>query len=115
MDLIAQGKHEPRNPVNLEPTLQEGFSCLPDQWSTGGIGADFTYMINTMTGNAVTTPPFGLGLDPTATMTGTDPVQQQQQQQHQQHGNLGHFPMWGNVPHDPNDMASIDTISGIYQ
>ena len=52
LSLIAQGKHEPRNPVNLDSNVQAGFQSLTA--SVGPtMGADFSFMINTMTGNAM--------------------------------------------------------------
>ncbi|KAK8056216.1 transcriptional regulatory protein [Apiospora rasikravindrae] len=108
MGLVAQGKHEPRNPVNIEPPVQEGFNSFANQWGQVGMGADFSYMINTMTGN-VTTPPFDFSVDSTSTdIVGNGPLQQPH--------DSSQFPVWPTgLPQDPNDMSSMDAMSGIYQ
>ncbi|KAK8027234.1 hypothetical protein PG991_004290 [Apiospora marii] len=108
MSLVAQGKHEPRNPVVIEPPVQEGFKHFATQWGQGGMGADFSYMINTMTGN-VTTPPFDFSMDSTSTdIAGNGPLQQP--------SDSSQFPVWPTgLPQDSNDLSSIDAMSGIYQ
>ncbi|KAI1846693.1 hypothetical protein JX265_009004 [Neoarthrinium moseri] len=102
LDLIAQGKHEPRNPVHLEPAVQESVSKFQGQWGGGmaGMGSDFSFMINTMTGNAAATPPFDIGMDPTATsLIGSQP---------QQASDLGQFQqMWHGMPHVPDGMGDL--------
>ncbi|KAI0117437.1 fungal-specific transcription factor domain-containing protein [Daldinia grandis] len=62
MGIISQGKHEPRNPVHIDSNVQKGFANFEGQWAPG-MGADFSYMVNTMTGNVATEPSFRLGLD----------------------------------------------------
>ncbi|KAK8138556.1 hypothetical protein PG984_001936 [Apiospora sp. TS-2023a] len=107
MGLVAQGKHEPRNPVEIEPPVHEGFKQFANQWGQGGMGADFSYMINTMTGN-VTTPPFDFNMDPTSTdIVGAGSLQQPP--------DSSQFPVWPTgLPQDSNDL-SMDAMSGIYQ
>ena len=108
MGLVAQGKHEPRNPVNIEAPVQEGLNNFANQWGQGGMGADFSYMINTMTGN-VTTPPFDFAMDSTpADMVGNGPLQQPT--------DSSQFPVWPTgLPQDASDLGSMDAMSGIYQ
>ena len=131
LDIIAQGKHEPRNPVNLEPNVQEGFANFSGQWAQG-MGADFTHMINNMTGNTGATPPFATALDPTGatnSLVGAHPQQPQQpqpqhqhqhQHQHQQqagtpHADMGQYQMWPPMNHTiSNDMPNMDPMSGIF-
>jgi hypothetical protein len=107
LDLIAQGKHEPRHPVQLEPAVQESVAKFPDQWGQemSGIGSDFSFMINTMTGNT-TTPPFDIGMDPTATsLVGGQP---------QHSPEMGQFPLWnGNL--SASEMHDIAVMRGIFQ
>ena len=52
LSLISQGKHEPRNPVNLDSNVQAGFESLTAAVGPT-MGADFSFMINTMTGNTM--------------------------------------------------------------
>lgn len=108
MGLVAQGKHEPRNPVDIEPPVQEGFNNFANQWGQSGMGADFSYMINTMTGN-VTTPPFDFSMDSTSTdVVGNGSLQQPP--------DSSQFPVWPTgLPQDSNDLSSMDAMSGIYQ
>ncbi|KAK7970642.1 hypothetical protein PG988_009715 [Apiospora saccharicola] len=107
MGLVAQGKHEPRNPVEIEPPVHEGFKQFANQWGQGGMGADFSYMINTMTGN-ITTPPFDFNMDPTSTdIVGAGSLQQPP--------DSSQFPVWPTgLPQNSNDM-SMDAMSGPYQ
>ncbi|CAJ2501292.1 Uu.00g041450.m01.CDS01 [Anthostomella pinea] len=62
LSMIAQGKHQPRNPVRIEPNIQDDFPTPPAQWGNGA-GDEYNYMITTMTGNAATSQ-FDLGIDP---------------------------------------------------
>lgn len=108
LDLIAQGKHEPRHPVHLEPVIQEGVTKFSNQWEPGGMagmGNDFNFMINSMIGNPVTTPTFELGLDPTTGLVGG---------QNHQGADLG-FPLWHTMPNVQPEMSGIDAMRGIFQ
>jgi hypothetical protein len=50
MDLIAEGRHQPRKAVDiLDVNMRETFASL-DQDGPAGIGEDFTHMISQMTG-----------------------------------------------------------------
>jgi hypothetical protein len=108
LDIIAQGKHEPRNPVSLEPVVAN----FNSQWAQGmgGMGSDFTFMINSMTGNPVTTPPpFDLGMDSATTPlvvghSGQTP-------------DLGQYQVWPELSHGSGElkMSDIDTMRGIFQ
>ncbi|ORY66068.1 fungal-specific transcription factor domain-containing protein [Pseudomassariella vexata] len=103
LDLIAQGKHEPRNPVSLEPPVQESFANLSGHWGQG-MGADFSYMLGQMTGNVASTPPFDLVMDPTApSIMGTNI---------QQAADMGQYQLWPGMPQVPDGM---DSMSGAYQ
>jgi hypothetical protein len=105
LDMIAQGKHEPRNPVHLDPTVQDGVAKFQAQWGPGmtGMGNEYNFMINNMIGNPVTTPPFELGLDPTA----TDLIGGQSQQTPSME-----FPMWQTMSHVQGD---ISDMRGLFQ
>ncbi|EMR67751.1 putative c6 transcription protein [Eutypa lata UCREL1] len=68
LSVIAQGKHGPHNPVNLDSNAQAGFESLQAQVGPA-IGADFSFMVNAMTGNAMVgnaAPSFELSMDPSA-------------------------------------------------
>ncbi|KAI1633042.1 fungal-specific transcription factor domain-containing protein [Biscogniauxia mediterranea] len=108
LSLIAQGKHQPRNPVAIDPNTQEGVSNLQSTWGPG-MGDDFSYMINTMTGNA-TSPTFDMGMDPTsAGLIGRHPSHPTQHMDQYQ-------PIWPGMPHTiPQDLSHIDAMSGIFQ
>ncbi|KAF3016104.1 hypothetical protein E8E14_002041 [Neopestalotiopsis sp. 37M] len=105
-DIIAQGKHEPRHPVHLDPSIQEGVAKFQGHWEPdmGGMGNEYNFMINNMIGNPVTTPPFELELDPTATgLVG---------QSHQQAQTLG-YPMWNTMSHVQGD--HMNELKGLFQ
>lgn len=104
LTLIAQGKHEPRNPVSLDTQIQNEFPQMgTTQWGSG-MNADLSFMINTMTGNtAAATPPFDLGLDPTASaLMGHNLEQPDEMAYH-----------WGSVP--PNLSNGHDTMAGAFR
>lgn len=104
-DIIAQGKHEPRHPVHLDPSVQEGVPKFQGHWEPDmGMGNEYNFMINNMIGNPVTTPPFELELDPTATGLVGQP--------HDQAQGLG-FPMWNGMPHVQGDHMS--ELKGLFQ
>ncbi|XXG93819.1 hypothetical protein Hte_000068 [Hypoxylon texense] len=113
MNMIAQGKHEPRNPVPIDPNIQKGFANLEVQWAPGMGGADFSYMVNTMTGNAATgaaAPPttFDLDMDPTATLVG--------EHHEQAASNLGQYQVWPGMSHAmPPELGDVNALGGIYQ
>ncbi|KAH8204367.1 hypothetical protein TruAng_001418 [Truncatella angustata] len=91
LDIIAQGKHEPRLPVCLDPSAQESVAGFQGQWGHGmaGMGNEYNFMINNMIGAPVTTPPFELELDPTATcLLG----------EYAQHTADFGFPVWPTMP-----------------
>ncbi|KAK6948127.1 hypothetical protein Daesc_009891 [Daldinia eschscholtzii] len=105
MGIIAQGKHEPRNPVHIDPNVQKGFANFDGQWAPG-MSADFSYMVNTMTGNTAAEPSFDLNMDPGTNTLGGQPA-----------SNLGQYgTVWPGMqqpmPHELND---INTLGGIYQ
>ncbi|KAI5861689.1 fungal-specific transcription factor domain-containing protein [Durotheca rogersii] len=106
MTMIAQGEHEPRHPVHIDPNVQKGFATLESQWATG-MGADFSYMVNTMTGNAQAAPTFDMGMDPTTTaLVGGHP-------DHAAPAAMGQYQaIWPGIPHDLSD---ANVLSGIYQ
>ncbi|KAK9415284.1 hypothetical protein SUNI508_02132 [Seiridium unicorne] len=108
LDIIAQGKHEPRNPVQLDPLVQDGVKKFQGQWGPAmtGMGSEYNFMINTMIGNPVTTPPFELGLDPTA----TDLIGGQTHQS----VDIG-FPLWGHNMHIQGEMSDMEGMRGIFQ
>lgn len=46
-DIIAQGKHEPRHPVHLDPSVQEGVPKFQGHWEPDmGMGNEYNFMIN---------------------------------------------------------------------
>lgn len=102
--LIAQGKHEPRIPVSLDTHMQTEFPQMAvPQWGSG-MNADLSFMINSMTGNtAATTPPFDLGMDPTAGAMMVHNIEHPEEIAYH----------WGAVP--PNLGTGIDEIPGTYQ
>lgn len=114
LSVIAQGKHGPRNPVNLDSNVQAGFESLQAQVGPG-MGADFSFMINTMTGNIMAAgnaaaPPFELGMDPSAAnplVSGYAP------QQHP--GNVGQYQqqMWPGITHDMGQ--NLTGMNNMYQ
>ena len=67
LSLISQGKHEPRNPVNLDSNVQAGFESLTAAVGPT-MGADFSFMINTMTGNTMAANANALTAVPAATV-----------------------------------------------
>ncbi|OTB07662.1 hypothetical protein M426DRAFT_242186 [Hypoxylon sp. CI-4A] len=109
MGIIMQGNHEPRNPVQLDPNVQKGFASFEGQWAPG-MGADFSYMVNTMTGNATVTPSFDMGgMDPTAAVLvggHQDPSAQLDQYQ----------AAWSGMPQSmAHDMSGVNSLGGLYQ
>ncbi|KAI2619534.1 fungal-specific transcription factor domain-containing protein [Hypomontagnella submonticulosa] len=106
MGIIAQGKHEPRNPVQIDPNVQKGFANFEGQWSPG-MGADFSYMVTTMTGNAAAVPPFDLGMDPTTSAL----VGGHQDQ------NLGQYgAIWPGMPHPmSHELGDVNALGSMYQ
>ncbi|KAI1496216.1 fungal-specific transcription factor domain-containing protein [Biscogniauxia marginata] len=109
LSLIAQGKHQPRNPVPIDPNTQEGVTNLQSTWGPG-MGDDFSYMISTMTGSAATTPPFDMGMDPTTTgLVGRHPSQPTP--------HMGQFQsVWPGMAHTiPQDLSHMDAMGGIFQ
>ncbi|KXJ96076.1 fungal-specific transcription factor domain-domain-containing protein [Microdochium bolleyi] len=103
LTLIAQGKHEPRNPVTLDTHMQTEFPTMANgQWGSG-MNADLTFMINTMTGNtAAATPPFDMGLDPTASALMGHGLEQSDEMAYH----------WAGVP--PNLGNGIDPMTGTF-
>ncbi|KAI1465821.1 fungal-specific transcription factor domain-containing protein [Daldinia caldariorum] len=110
MDIIAQGKHEPRNPVHLDPNVQKGFANFEGQWSPG-IGADFSYMVNTMTGNtaAAAEPSFNFGMNPSVNAL-VGHVEQPA-------SNLGQYgTVWSGMPQPmPPEHNNMNSLGGLYQ
>ncbi|KAI1642258.1 fungal-specific transcription factor domain-containing protein [Daldinia loculata] len=108
MGIIAQGKHEPRNPVHIDPNVQKRFANFEGQWAPG-MGADFSYMVNTMTGNVATEPPFNLGLDPaTVALAG---------QSEQPTSDLGQYgAVWPDMQQTmSHELGDMNGLGGIYQ
>ncbi|KAI1082921.1 fungal-specific transcription factor domain-containing protein [Whalleya microplaca] len=108
-NLIAQGKHEPRHPVHIDTSVQDAFTNPEANWGPG-MGADLSYMINTMTGNATATPSFDMGMDPAATtLVG----------QHPSHSapSLGQYQtVWPVMPHSmSHGMNDLDNMGSIFQ
>ncbi|KAI1390332.1 fungal-specific transcription factor domain-containing protein [Hypoxylon trugodes] len=106
MDIIAQGKHEPRNPVQIDPNVQKGFASFEGQWAPG-MGADFSYMLNTMTGNPEAASAFELSMDPTTLVGHPD----------QSASNLDQYQnVWPNMQHPmPHEMGDVNSLGGLYQ
>lgn len=109
MSIIAQGKHEPRNPVPIDPNVQKGFANLEGQWAPG-LGADFSYMVNAMTGNATTVPApaFDLGgMDATTAAL----VEHQEQSA----SNMGQYQVWPGMSHPmAPELDDVNVLGGIY-
>ncbi|KAI1802406.1 fungal-specific transcription factor domain-containing protein [Daldinia bambusicola] len=113
MGIIAQGKHEPRNPVQLDPNVQKGFANFEGQWAPG-VGADFSYMVNAMTGNtaaaaAATEPAFNFSMDPSVNAL-VENVEQPA-------SNLGQYgTAWTGIPQPmPPGLNDINSLGGLYQ
>ncbi|KAI1376409.1 fungal-specific transcription factor domain-containing protein [Hypoxylon crocopeplum] len=108
LNIIAQGKHEPRNPVQIDPNVQKGFANLEGQWAPG-MGADFSYMVNTMTGNAMAAPPFDLDMDPATGLVGGHPDQNT--------SNLGQYQaVWPGMQHPmPHGLDDVNSLGDLYQ
>ncbi|KAI1142645.1 fungal-specific transcription factor domain-containing protein [Hypoxylon sp. FL0543] len=108
MGIIAQGKHEPRNPVQIDPNVQKGFASFEGQWAPG-MGADFSYMVNAMTGNAVA-PSFDIGgMDPTASLVGGH-ADQSASSLDQYHA------IWPGMPHPmSHELNDVNALGGLYQ
>lgn len=99
LSVIAQGKHGPHNPVNLDSNAQAGFESLQAQVGPA-IGADFSFMVNAMTGNAMVgnaAPSFELSMDPSA----ANPLVSGYAPQHHP-GDVGQYQIWPGVTHDMN-------------
>ncbi|RYP51832.1 hypothetical protein DL768_002908 [Monosporascus sp. mg162] len=119
LSLIAQGNHGPRNPVCLDSHVQAGFASFQDQVDPS-LSADFSFMINTMTGNDMAgntvTPntmpgnspatPFELNLDHSANAL-VGPYQNQPP------GDVGQYPVWPSVTHDMSH--SMNSMGNMYQ
>ncbi|KAI1454265.1 fungal-specific transcription factor domain-containing protein [Annulohypoxylon moriforme] len=108
MGIIAQGKHEPRNPVQIDPNVQKGFASFEGQWAPG-MGADFSYMVNAMTGN-MTVPQFDLTMDPSTTgLVGGHPDQST--------SNLDQYQaVWPGMPHPmPHELGDVNNLGALYQ
>ncbi|KAH9897468.1 fungal-specific transcription factor domain-containing protein [Xylariomycetidae sp. FL2044] len=112
LNIIAQGKHQPRNPVNLGGNAQDTFNPVQQQWGPG-MGEDFSFMINTMAGNNNTAPAaaqFNLGMDPaTAALVGRHPNQPAPE--------LGQYEaVWPGISQAmPHTMSNLDTMGGMFQ
>ncbi|KAI2614671.1 fungal-specific transcription factor domain-containing protein [Hypoxylon fragiforme] len=105
LNIIAQGKHQPRNPVHIDPNVQEGLASIDGQWASR-VGADFSYMVNTMSGNATAPPSFGIDGDPaTTTLVGTHSEQSPPRMSQYQ-------PTWTEMP--PH-LTNINAHGGIYR
>ncbi|KAI1773936.1 fungal-specific transcription factor domain-containing protein [Hypoxylon cercidicola] len=106
MGIVAQGKHEPRNPVPIDLHVQKGFANLEGQWAPG-IGADFSHMVNTMTGNtaaAAVAPTFALGMDSTAVLVGEHYPEQPAP-------NLGMYEVWPGMSHPmPPELGDVNAL-----
>ncbi|KAI1101459.1 fungal-specific transcription factor domain-containing protein [Jackrogersella minutella] len=109
MGIIAQGKHEPRNPVQIDPNVQKGFANFEGQWAPG-MGADFSYMVNTMTGNDETAPQFDLNMDPATTvLVGGHPDQSSSTMDQYQ-------AVWPEMQHSmPHGLDNVNALGGLYQ
>ncbi|KAI1758781.1 fungal-specific transcription factor domain-containing protein [Hypoxylon sp. FL1150] len=111
MGIIAQGKHKPRHPVPIDPNIQKGFANLEGQWAPG-MGADFFYMVNTMTGNetaAATTPTaYDMGMDPTtASLVG--------EHHEQSTTNMGQYQVWPEMQHAiAPELGNINALGSMY-
>ncbi|KAI1335982.1 fungal-specific transcription factor domain-containing protein [Xylariaceae sp. FL0016] len=108
LTMITQGKHQPRNPVNIDPTVQESFTNMQGQLGAS-MGNDFNYMINTMTGNT-TTPGYDMGMDPTTNvLVGQIPNHQAQAMSQYQ-------AVWLGMAHGMSqDMNELDPMNGIFR
>ncbi|KAL7628553.1 hypothetical protein AAE478_000068 [Parahypoxylon ruwenzoriense] len=108
LNLIAQGKHEPRNPVHIDQNIQKGFANAETQWAPG-IGADFSYMVNTMTGSAAAAPSFELDMDPATALVGGHLDQTSSA--------MGHYQaVWPGMPHTmAHELGDVNALGSIYQ
>ncbi|KAI0020988.1 fungal-specific transcription factor domain-containing protein [Xylariomycetidae sp. FL0641] len=109
-EMIAQGKHQPRHPMDIDP-IQEGFTNAQGHWGPA-MTNDFNFMIGTMTGSAVT-PQFEMGPDPTALDTGVPGSA---------HAAAAVRPyqspwpsMTGMAGEAPQDFGHVNTMGGIFQ
>ncbi len=98
LSMIAQGKHEPRNPVNLDSNVQAGFESLQAQVGPS-MSADFSFMINTMTGNGgictapAPAPSFEYSMDPSVNSLAGGYA-------HQPHGDVSQYQLWPGITQD---------------
>lgn len=69
------------------------------------MGNDFNFMINTMIGNPVTTPPFELELDPITNLGA----------EHSQQGADINFPLWHSIPQVQSEMSDMDAMRGMFR
>ncbi|KAI0007454.1 fungal-specific transcription factor domain-containing protein [Xylariaceae sp. FL0662B] len=106
LGIIAQGKHEPRHPVHIDTNVQDTFASPDGQWGPG-MGADLSYMINAMTGNAAATPVFDMGMNPATTM----------QHPSQPAPPLDQYQMvWSGMPHSmPHGTSDFGNMGGMFQ
>lgn len=108
MGIIAQGKHEPRNPVHIDPNVQKGFANFEGQWAPG-MGADFSYMVNAMTGN-MTVPQFDITMDSSTTgLISGHPDQST--------SNLDQYQaVWSGMQHPmPHELGDVNNLGALYQ